>query len=53
MTKATDTQIKNVRKAMAEGGKLPQGVRINFGDPEPIQKATEDTKPSGPKPDDK
>lgn len=42
MAKATDTQIKNTKDALATGGKLPDGVRINFGDPEPIQKATAD-----------
>lgn len=49
MAKATDAQIKNTKDALATGGKLPDGVRINFGDPEPIQKAEADAKPADPK----
>lgn len=46
MAKATDTQIRNAKEALATGGALPKGVRINFGDPEPIQKASGDDKPA-------
>lgn len=46
MTKATDAQIKDTRKALASGGTLPKGVRINFGDSEPIQKADGDSEPN-------
>lgn len=46
MAKATDKQVKDTKDALATGGKLPDGVRINFGDPEPIQKATSDDKPA-------
>ena len=53
MAKATDMQIKNAKDALASGGKLPDGVRINFGDPEPIQKAEDDAKPSESKTDQK
>lgn len=38
MAKATDTQIKDVQAALKLGKPLPPGVRVNFGDPEPIQK---------------
>lgn len=45
MAKATDKQVKDTRKALAEGTALPKGMRINFGDPEPIRKATADDVP--------
>ena len=51
MTKATEAQIKDAKKAMATGGNLPSGVRINFGDPEPYQK--HDAGADAPKADDK
>lgn len=50
MAKATDAQIKNAKQAMASGSTLPKGVRVNFGDPEPIQKAGSDDKPSVSRP---
>lgn len=46
MAKATDTQVKDTKKALAEGGALPKGVRINFGDAEPIQKTGSGDKPA-------
>ena len=53
MAKATETQIKQVKDAIADGSKpLPAGVRINFGDVEPIQKADADIKADA-KPDGK
>lgn len=52
MAKATETQIRNTKAAMAEGKPPPKGIRINFGDAEPIQKA-EGEKPTGERPADK
>ena len=46
MAKDTDKQIKDAKDAMAHGKPLPSGVRIRFGDPEPIQKVSKgDDKP--------
>lgn len=53
MTKATDAQITQTRDAIAAGTTPPKGVRINFGDPEPIQKVDADTKSADTKPDGK
>lgn len=39
MTKATDAQVKQINEALKAGTPLPDGVRVNFGDPEPFQKA--------------
>jgi len=44
MAKVTESQEKQIREALAAGKPLPSGVRINFGDPEPFQKAG-DAKP--------
>lgn len=47
--KASDTLVNETREALRTGGNLPEGVRINFGDPEPISKADpEEAAPTSP-----
>lgn len=53
MAKATDAQIKSVKEALAAGKTPDVAVRINFGDPQPIQKADSDVQPSKPADDKK
>ncbi len=47
MVKVTDAQERAIKDALANGKPLPDGVSINFGDPEPFQKGdtTEQPKP--------
>ena len=43
MTKVSDSQRKQIEDALKDpaGTPLPEGVRINFGEPEPFQKNDE------------
>ncbi|MGI8404978.1 MAG: hypothetical protein ACR2OE_09495 [Thermomicrobiales bacterium] len=41
MAKISETLKKQVEEALKNGKPLPEGVSVNFGDPEPYQTAAE------------
>lgn len=52
MAKLSDAVKKQVEEALKNGTPLPEGVQVNFGDPEPYQTAADESK-TAPKSTDK
>ncbi len=52
MAKLSDAVKKQVEEALKNGTPLPEGVQVNFGDPEPYQTA-DDAPKAAPKSTDK